>query len=138
MNRQLSNRRISFFVAPIVAIVIAAAPAVSSASVSLQEPASDASKPADNSAQNKNQGVTADQQSNKSNDRQIARKIRQSIVGDKSLSTYAHNVKVIVKSGAVTLKGPVRSEDEKTKVADLAAQVVGGSDKVTNELTVQP
>ena len=62
MNRQLSNRRISFFVAPIVAIVIAAAPAVSSASVSLQEPASDASKPADNSAQNKNQGVTADQQ----------------------------------------------------------------------------
>ena len=42
-------------------------------------------------------------------------KIRQSLISDKSLSTYAHNVKVIVQDGQVTLKGPVRSKDERRR-----------------------
>ena len=44
---------------------------------------------------------------------------------DKSLSTYAHNVKIVSKQGKVTLKGPVRSEDEKKTVAAKATEVAG-------------
>jgi osmotically-inducible protein OsmY len=90
----------------------------------------------DNTSQNKGDTQTADKQSNARADRDITAKVRKQIVGDKDLSTYAHNVKVITVNGAVTLKGPVKSEDEKTKVAELAANVVS-SDKITNELTVK-
>src|ERR1022692_300465 len=57
--------------------------------------------------------ATADQQKENKSDRDLTKEIRRSIVKDKSLSTYAHNVKVISQNGAVTLKGPVRSEEEK-------------------------
>ena len=56
---------------------------------------------------------------------------------DKSLSTYAHNVKVITQNGQVTLKGPVRSEDEKKTVEAKAAEVAG-ENKVTSELDIKP
>ena len=93
----------------------------------------------DNSARNKdhNSTPTADQQSANKSDTDITRDIRQAIVADKSLSTYAHNVKIITQNGAVTLKGPVNSDEEKQTVASKAAQVVGGPGKVTNELTVK-
>lgn len=55
---------------------------------------------------------TADQQKENKSDREIAKEIRQSIVKDKSLSTYGHNVKIIVQNGVVTLKGPVRSDED--------------------------
>ncbi|HZD50590.1 MAG TPA: BON domain-containing protein [Silvibacterium sp.] len=90
----------------------------------------------DNSAQNKDQGLTADNQSNAKTDRQITANIRKAILADKDLSTYAHNVKVITVNGAVTLKGPVKSEDEKDKIASDAASVVS-ADKITNNLTVK-
>jgi osmotically-inducible protein OsmY len=57
-------------------------------------------------------------------------------MADKSLSTYAHNVKILTVDGAVTLKGPVQSDDEKQKVATEAASVVP-AEKITNELTVK-
>lgn len=81
--------------------------------------------------------VTADQQKENAGDREIAKKIRQSLVKDKGLSTYAHNVKVIVQDGQVTLKGPVRSEDEKKAVAAKATEVAGAG-RVTNEISVAP
>jgi hyperosmotically inducible protein len=90
----------------------------------------------DNSKQNKNQTQTADNQTNAKSDRLTTQKIRKAIMADKTLSTYAHNVKVITTDGAVTLKGPVQSEDEKQKVASEAAGVVT-ADKITNELTVK-
>ena len=91
----------------------------------------------DNSANNKDHGTTADQQSAHKSDTDITRDIRRSIVSDKSLSTYAQNIKIITQNGAVTLKGPVNSDEEKQTVASKAAQVVGGADKVTNQLTVK-
>jgi osmotically-inducible protein OsmY len=97
------------------------------------------SMPADNTKVNqrdRDQSVpTADQQKNNTSDRDIAQQIRRNIVKDKSLSTYAHNVKVIVQNGSVTLKGPVRSEDEKKAIESKAAEVAG-ADKVTNEIEV--
>ena len=81
--------------------------------------------------------VTADQQKENPADRELAKKIRQSVVGDKSLSTYAHNVKIVAQNGQVTLKGPVRSDAEKTSIEAKATEIAGAG-KVTNEITVAP
>ena len=81
---------------------------------------------------------TADQQKGNVADRDLTKKIRQSIVADKSLSTYAHNVKVISQNGVVTLKGPVRSEEEKKAIESKAVAVAGSSAKINNELSVKP
>jgi len=78
---------------------------------------------------------TADQAKNNPNDREIMQKIRQSVVGDKTLSTYAHNVKIITNEGVVTLRGPVASVQEKTMVAK-EAQKINGVSKVDNQLEV--
>jgi len=81
--------------------------------------------------------VTADQQGNSAADLDATKKIRASIVRDKGLSTYAHNVKVITRDGTVTLRGPVRSDDEKKSVESKAVAVAGAG-HVVNELTVAP
>lgn len=100
-----------------------------------------ASPAADNSKvnqrdQSKNE-PTADQQKNNRTDQDITQQIRQSIMADKSLSTYAHNVKIITQNGQVTLKGPVRSEDEKQTIASKAT-AVAGENKVTDDLSIKP
>lgn len=96
----------------------------------------DARSNADNTRVNKDIETTAEQQGEKAPDRKITQQIRRAVVKDKSLSTYAHNVKIITKNGMVTLKGPVRSEKEKQSIEKAAAQVVGKG-KVTNDLTVK-
>ena len=80
---------------------------------------------------------TADQQKENRSDRDITQQIRQSITKDKSLSTYAHNIKIITQNGQVTLKGPVRSESEKQSIETKATEVAG-ADKVTNDLDIKP
>jgi hyperosmotically inducible periplasmic protein len=80
---------------------------------------------------------TADQQDNNRSDLDITKQIRESVIKDKSLSTYAYNVKIITQAGMVTLKGPVRSDAEKRSIEEKAAAVVG-QDKVTSELAVKP
>ena len=92
----------------------------------------------DNSRSNKvqNRSQTAEQQDNKASDRELTAKIRRAVVADKSLSTYGHNVKIMVAQGVVTLKGPVHSEEEKQSIAAKATQIAG-QDKVTNGLTVK-
>ena len=80
---------------------------------------------------------TADQQKDNRSDRYITQQIRQSIMKDKSLSTYAHNVKIITQNGQVTLTGPVRSEEEK-KTVEAKATEVAGRNKVTSELNINP
>jgi hyperosmotically inducible periplasmic protein len=79
---------------------------------------------------------TADQQRNNLADRDITQQIRKSFSDDKTLSTYAHNVKVITQSGQVTLKGPVRSDEEK-QALETKATAIAGEGKVTSELTVK-
>jgi hyperosmotically inducible periplasmic protein len=96
-----------------------------------------ASTSPDNSSKNKAHSNTADQQSEDSSDRMTTKKIRQAVMADKSLSTYAHNVKIITQNGVVTLKGPVNSEEEKQNIASKAAEVVGSPDKVNDRLAVK-
>jgi len=94
-----------------------------------QDPAQTTAPQADNTKVNErdrdaNQ-ATADQQKENRSDRDITQQIRKAIIGDKSLSTYAHNVKIVTQNGMVTLKGPVRSEDEKKAIEEKAAAVAG-------------
>jgi len=68
-------------------------------------------------------------------DRGTSRRIQQAIVNDKSLSTSAHNVKIVAENGVVTLRGPVVSEKERDEVA-AAAKKVSGVKRVDNRLDV--
>jgi hyperosmotically inducible protein len=93
----------------------------------------------DNTARNapdrKPAAKTADQQSNSSADVDTTRRIRRAIVADKALSTNAHNVKIITRGGKVTLKGPVRTDEEKRAVEAKAAEVAGAAN-VTSQVGV--
>ena len=105
-----------------------------------QEPSDTQATKPDNTKVNKrdrNPGEsTADQQKENKSDRELAKNIRRAIVKDKSLSTYAHNVKVIAENGTVTLKGPVHSEEEKRAIEAKAVEVAGANN-VKNELSVK-
>jgi osmotically-inducible protein OsmY len=81
--------------------------------------------------------ATADQQKMNPSDRETTKQIRQAIEKDKSISTYGHNIKVVTQNGMVTLKGPVRSEEEKKAIEAKAAEIAGG-DKVTDQMDVKP
>lgn len=100
-----------------------------------QHPAPDNTKTNQGDA---NKGATtADQQKMNPADRETTKQIRSAIMDDKSLSTYAHNIKIITREGKVTLKGPVRSADEKTAIGEKATQVAGAGN-VSNHLTIAP
>jgi len=108
-----------------------------------QQPVDQSSQAApDNTAKNqrdRNQSEpTADKQKENKPDRELAHQIRQALVKDKSLSTYAHNIKVIAQNGEVTLKGPVKSAEEKQAIEAKAAEVAGGPDRIKSEIEVTP
>jgi hyperosmotically inducible periplasmic protein len=109
--------------------------------VMLQSAGAQSAPPADNTKSNQtdasNQSVTADDQKETEADRGLVQRIRKSLMADKDLSTYAHNVKVVSINGQVTLNGVVRSADEKSKVASLA-QEIAGKQNVVNDLKVAP
>jgi osmotically-inducible protein OsmY len=106
-----------------------------------QSSGQEGSTPADNTTVNQRDRnpnePTADQQKNNLSDRDITQQIRKAIMKDKSLSTYAHNVKVITQNGQVTLKGPVRSDEEKRAIEAKATEIVG-ENKVTSEMDIKP
>jgi hyperosmotically inducible periplasmic protein len=128
-----TSRTLQFFAVP----ALASALLIPNCALGQDQSAAPAAANTDNSAQNKAHATTADQQSEATSDRLLTQKIRKSLVADKSLSTYGHNVKIITKGGAVTLKGPVHSDQEKESIGSMAADAAGGADKVTNQLTVK-
>ena len=100
-----------------------------------------AQTPADNTKVNTRDrakgAVTADQQKDNAIDRDLTQKIRRALMQDKTLSSYAHNVKVVAQGGQVTLKGPVRSTKEKQSVEAKAVEVAGAG-HVINQMSVAP
>ena len=102
---------------------------------------SDAATPSDNTKSNKvdpsDSRMTADAQKNDSTDLDLTQRIRKGVMADKSLSTYAHNVKVVSVDGTVTLNGVVRNDAEKRKVAKIAGEVAGKT-HVVDALKVAP
>ena len=95
----------------------------------------------DNTKMNKpitaNNTPTADAQSNSATDMALTQRIRKSVMADSTLSTYAHNVKIVAVNGKVTLNGVVRTAQEKDVVYQKA-EALAGRGTVSNELTVAP
>ncbi len=79
--------------------------------------------------------LTADQQASSTSDTELTRRIREEIMEGKNFSTYAQNVKIITVNGKVTLKGPVRSEEEINSIVKFA-NLVAGATNVKNEMSV--
>ncbi len=88
-----------------------------------------------NTKANSASGMSAQDAGNAATDVKLTAKIRQALVKDKKLSTYAHNVKIITENGQVVLKGPVKSEAEKQEVENKAGRIAG-TDRVRSELEV--
>jgi hyperosmotically inducible protein len=100
-----------------------------------QQPATDNSKT--NQRDQNTSAPTADQQKMNPADRDLTKKIRAAVSADKSLSTYAHNIKIVSQEGKVTLRGPVRTADEKAAIEAKATEIAGAGN-VTNLLDVAP
>lgn len=82
-----------------------------------------------------NRNQTADAQKSNESDLKITQQIRRSVMADKGLSTYAHNIKIVSVDGTVTLNGVVHGEAEKAQIAQKAAEIVG-RDHVVNDIKV--
>jgi hypothetical protein len=99
-----------------------------------------ASADADNTAKNDRDSagntLTSGDQGNAPADRELTRKIRQSLVADTNYSTMAKNIKIITVNGRVTLRGPVNSESEKSGLAALARSIAGDGN-VDDQLEVK-
>jgi hyperosmotically inducible protein len=79
--------------------------------------------------------LTPGDQAENTADRTLTQQIRQAVVADDSLSTTAKNIKIITVNGVVTLRGPVKSPQEKGTI-EAKAQRIAGADKVDNQLEV--
>ncbi|MFZ6757030.1 BON domain-containing protein [Undibacterium sp. Ji50W] len=77
----------------------------------------------------------ADQVNTKA-DRKLLAAVRRSVVHEKSLSMMAHNIKIMVDAGVVTLRGPVKTADEKSQVEKIV-QAVNGVSSINNSLDVK-
>jgi hyperosmotically inducible periplasmic protein len=104
----------------------------SSAAISDKQP--------DNTGVNKrdrnDQALTSGDQANNEADREITRNIRRAITKNDQLSTTAKNIKIITANGKTTLRGPVKSEQEKEQIL-AAAKGVQGVGEVDNQLEVK-
>lgn len=122
--------------------IVATLPLAAMATPQQAVPASSASSghAADNTAVNardrSGDTPTSSSQSNDKSDVKLAAAVRRALTKDSSLSMLAHNVKLVVSSGSVTLRGPVKSADEKARVESVVRSVAGVS-QVTNELEVK-
>ena len=80
--------------------------------------------------------LTPTDQGSGESDRNITAQIRREVVANDALSMNAHNVKIITTEGVVTLRGPVKSSQEKVAVGAVA-QRAAGVKRVDNQLEVE-
>jgi hyperosmotically inducible protein len=96
------------------------------------EPDNTATNQRDRSGETKTSG----DQSNSSADLKTTQAIRQALMKDGGLSMTAKNIKIITASGQVTLRGPVKTAEEKARIDQLAKSAAGGA-KIDNQLEVR-
>ncbi len=119
----------------IAVLAIGSLPAAMAQSDSSQQTAPDNTKT--NKRDRAKDQPTADQQKENTSDRELTKKIRSALMQDKSLSTDAHNIKIITQNGEVTLKGAVRTQDEKDTIEEKVTSIAGQG-HVTNQLEIAP
>jgi hyperosmotically inducible periplasmic protein len=107
--------------------------------ISLASLAADDKSKADNTAINErdrsDQTKTSGDQSNSAGNLKITQAIRRALMKDGELSTTAKNIKVITVNGQVTLRGPVKTAQEKAKIAQLARSAASGA-QVVDQLDI--
>ena len=100
-----------------------------------------ATKDADNTGINKRDraedALTSGDQGNTEADREMTRKVRRALTSNDQLSMTARNIKIIATDGKVTLRGPVKTAEEREQVATLAQQALTGGGLVENQLEVK-
>jgi osmotically-inducible protein OsmY len=100
-----------------------------------------APKDADNTGINKrdraDDALTSGDQGNTEADREITRKVRRALTSNDQLSMTAKNIKIITTDGKITLRGPVKTTEEREQVATLAQQALAGGGLVENQLEVK-
>jgi hyperosmotically inducible protein len=100
---------------------------------------SGAALPADNTGKNERDraiaALTPGDQGGSEADRTVTQRVRQGVVESDSLSINGKNVKIITVDGVVTLRGPVKSDQEKSQIAAIA-QRVDGVKRVDNQLEI--
>jgi osmotically-inducible protein OsmY len=96
---------------------------------SAAEHAADQRKDADDTGRNvrdrDDRTLTPMDQGTTEGDRTITQQIRKEVTDRDELSTNAKNVKIITVDGVVTLRGPVKSQGEKTTIASIARKAAG-------------
>ncbi len=94
----------------------------------------------DNTATNERdrsgEAKTSGDQSNSSADLKITQAIRRALMKDPELSTTAKNIKVITANGQVTLRGPVKTAQEKAKIDQIAKSAAGGA-QIDDQLDIK-
>jgi osmotically-inducible protein OsmY len=82
------------------------------------------------------EAMTAGEQSNNKQDIELTRQIRRAVEKDDSLSSAAHNIKIISDGGIVVLRGPVKTPHEKQVIGEKAG-AIAGANNVQNQLQVE-
>ncbi len=124
---------------PSAANAASAPPPAGEPSVASNPGVADGTKNADNTRVNdrdRHGALTPMDQGNSRSETQITADVRKSVMSDKSLSFTAKNVKIITVGSKVTLRGPVKSDNERAAIEARAKQVAGVTE-VDNQLEVK-
>jgi hyperosmotically inducible periplasmic protein len=132
------NMKKPILILPITLLVLGGVGGPLSAKNAMADPPA-AGTPADNTGKNvrdqSGSTKTPFDQSESETDRTLTQRVRQAVVADDSLSTNAKNIKIITVNGMVTLRGPVKSDEERQRVV-AKAQQIAGEKNVDNQLEI--
>jgi len=117
-------------------LVFACLSALSLAALAAEDEKTNPDNTATNERDRSGETQTSGDQSNSSSDLKITQAIRQALMKDGELSTTAKNIKIITANGQVTLRGPVKTAQEKSKI-DQLARSAASSAKIENQLDVK-
>ncbi len=117
-------------------LALASIISLSVTAMATDENTADADNTAKNQRDRSGETKTSSDQSNSGEDLKTTQAIRKALMKDSSLSMTAKNVKIITAGGQVTLRGSVKSAEEKSKIDQLAKGAAGNA-KIDNQLEIK-
>src|SRR6266851_3399028 len=117
-------------------LALASIISLSLAATATDENTADADNTAKNQRDRSGETKTSSDQSNSGEDLKTTQAIRKALMKDSSLSMTAKNVKIITAGGQVTLRGSVKSAEEKSKIDQLVKGAAGNA-KIDNQLEIK-
>src|SRR2546430_16401358 len=117
-------------------LVLACLSALSVAAFAAEDEKTNSDNTATNERDRSGETKTSGDQSNSSADLKITQAIRQALMKDDQFSMTAKNIKIITANGQVTLRRPVKTAQDKSKIDQLARSAASGA-KIENQLDVK-